>query len=86
MNRPGDDRSTIATSRGERKFTELNVPVLAIFAWPSVLLPVYPPRVDAFEAIPGAKVVRLVGAKNYIFRSNEADVIREMNGFMDGLI
>jgi len=30
-------------------------------------------------------VVRLPYADHYVFRSNEADVLREMNAFMDGL-
>jgi non-heme chloroperoxidase len=74
-----------AIARGERKYSDIKVPLLAIFAWPSVLPPVYPPQADLFQAIPGAKVVRLVGANHYVFRSNEAQVIHEMNVFMDGL-
>jgi non-heme chloroperoxidase len=80
-----EEQITIATSRGERKYTRINAPLLAIFAWPSVPPPVYLPQAEAFETIPGAKVVRLVDADHYIYRSNEADVIREMNAFMDGL-
>jgi non-heme chloroperoxidase len=34
---------------------------------------------------PSARVVRIANANHYIWRSNEADVIREMNAFMDGL-
>ena len=41
---------------------------------------------NAFEAgVPSARVVRLPNADHYVFRSNEADVTREMNTFMDGL-
>ncbi len=37
----------------------------------------------AFETqIPGAKVVRIPHANHYVFRSNEADVLREMNAFI----
>lgn len=34
---------------------------------------------------PKARVVRLTGAGHHVWRSNEADVMREMNAFMDGL-
>ena len=43
-------------------------------------------QADAFAAaIPGAHVVRLPNADHYVFRSNEADVIREMNAFLTTL-
>ena len=37
------------------------------------------------EGVPTARVVRLPHARHYIFRSNEADVLREINGFIAGL-
>ena len=41
---------------------------------------------DAFEkGVPTARVVRLPLADHYVFRSNEADVMREMNAFLGGL-
>ena len=40
-------------------------------------------QADAFAAgVPGARVVRLRRARHYVFRSNEADVLREMNAFI----
>jgi pimeloyl-ACP methyl ester carboxylesterase len=40
----------------------------------------------AFEsALPTAKVVRIPHADHYVFRSNEADVLKEMNVFVAGL-
>ena len=43
-------------------------------------------KMDFFEkGNPGARVVRIAHASHYVFRSNEADVEREMNSFMDGL-
>jgi len=40
----------------------------------------------AFEAgVPTAHVVRIPGANHYVFLSNEADVLREMDGFIGGL-
>jgi pimeloyl-ACP methyl ester carboxylesterase len=41
---------------------------------------------NAFEAgVPSAKVIRLPNANHYIFRSNEAEVFRGMNDFLDKL-
>jgi non-heme chloroperoxidase len=43
-------------------------------------------QADAFAAgVPTATVVRLQGADHYVFRSNEADVLREMNNFLGHL-
>ncbi|MFL6291808.1 MAG: alpha/beta fold hydrolase [Thermoanaerobaculia bacterium] len=40
----------------------------------------------AFElGVPSARVVRLPNADHYVFLSNEADVLREMNAFLSGL-
>jgi non-heme chloroperoxidase len=43
-------------------------------------------QAKAFEAgLPTAKVVRIPHANHYVFRSNEADVLREMNAFVAAL-
>lgn len=43
-------------------------------------------QAKAFETgLPSAKVVRIPKANHYVFRSNEADVFREMNVFIGGL-
>lgn len=43
-------------------------------------------QVTAFEkGLPAAKVVRIPNADHYVFVSNEADVLREMNAFIAGL-
>jgi non-heme chloroperoxidase len=43
-------------------------------------------QADAFAAgVPSARIVRLANADHYVFRSNEADVIREMNAFLSTL-
>jgi pimeloyl-ACP methyl ester carboxylesterase len=43
-------------------------------------------QAKAFEdGVPGARVVRLAGAHHYVFLSNEADVLRELRAFTDGL-
>ena len=40
----------------------------------------------AFESgLPAARVVRIPNANHYVFLSNEADVLREMNTFIAGL-
>jgi non-heme chloroperoxidase len=41
---------------------------------------------NAFEkGVPSARVIRLPNADHYIFRSNEAEVLRAMNDFLDKL-
>ncbi len=43
-------------------------------------------QAKAFESgVPSARVVRLPHANHYVFRSNEADVLREMNAFLASL-
>jgi len=43
-------------------------------------------QAKAFEnGLPTAKVVRIPHADHYVFRSNEADVLKEMNAFIAGL-
>jgi non-heme chloroperoxidase len=43
-------------------------------------------QVKAFEdGVPTARIVRLPGAHHYVFLSNEADVLREMNAFLRSL-
>jgi hypothetical protein len=40
-------------------------------------------QAEAFETgLPSAKIVRIPHANHYVFRSNEADVIREMSAFL----
>ena len=78
-----------------RRHTEIRVPTLAIFATPPQCAPNCDQpgvkalaenvrlQADAFEAaIPAARVVRLPNASHYVYRSNEADVEREMNAFL----
>jgi len=43
-------------------------------------------QAKAFETgLPSARVVRLPHANHYLFRSNESDVLREMNAFINNL-
>jgi non-heme chloroperoxidase len=81
-----------------RKYQAVKDPILAIVAVPHACgtncdAPDVKAReadvatqTDAFEAAtPSARVVRIAHADHYVFRSNEAEVFREMNAFMDGL-
>ena len=96
-------RVPYAVISGERKYTIVHGPVLAIFASP----PAAPPGADndpamraviaevdsatalqvgAFaRGVPQARVIRLPRASHFVFRSNEADVLREMVAFIDSL-
>lgn len=43
-------------------------------------------QAKAFErGLPSARVVRIPNADHYVFQSNEADVLREMNAFITEL-
>jgi non-heme chloroperoxidase len=85
-----------------QKYTELRVPVLAIYAdpqdWGTYKSVAERDAADAAnkawvegvakafqDAVPNARVVLLPKTKHYIYISNEADVLREMRGFLLGL-
>jgi non-heme chloroperoxidase len=86
---------------GARKYTSIKPPVLAIYAEPHTIPEGAPAEIkaflqaqdtltaihaNAFEAgVPSAHVVRIANADHFVFRSNQADVTREMDLFMDGL-
>jgi len=73
---------------GYQKYTQIPVPVLAIFAVQdqSSFGPEDEAQARAFEkGVPSARVVRLPHASHYVYRSNEADVLREINSFIVGL-
>ena len=87
-----------AIQANPRKYTAIKAPLLAIIAVPHACAPNCDrpsvkalaeqdtARADAFAAgNPNARVVRLAYAQHDVYRSNEADVMREMNAFMDGL-
>ncbi len=98
--RPGF-RAAVAISSGERKYTAIHVPVLAIYALPHDMGASNPhraaaeaadinsvtgPQAKAFErGVPSARVVRLPRASHYVFQSNESDVLREMKAFIGSL-
>jgi len=85
-------------SANQHPYAAPNVPALAILAMPRRCAPncdksfmqkimaADAARASLFEkSAPNAKVIRIANASHYIYRSNEADVIREMTAFMDGL-
>ena len=93
-----------AIMAGLQKYTEINVPILAIYALPHDMSWAFKDdptarsvaeardtertgaQARAFETgLPSARVVRLAGADHYVFQSNEADVLREMNAFISTL-
>jgi pimeloyl-ACP methyl ester carboxylesterase len=71
----------LAVMAGQQKYTDIRCPSLAIFSkFGSDEV------ADAFEkGVPSAKVVRLPDADHYMFRSNEADVLREVTAFLSNL-
>jgi pimeloyl-ACP methyl ester carboxylesterase len=90
-----------AIRAGGRKYTRIDVPILAIYALPherGITDPAKRAEADAadlafqgamakaFEkGLPSAKVVWIDHGNHYIFRSHEAEVLREMNVFSASL-
>lgn len=81
-----------AMDKGERPFTDVKGPILVIAAAPHDRFKGKPPkdyeretqRLAALEKrLPNARVVRIPFASHFIYESNEAQVVREMNAFMD---
>ncbi|HWY66718.1 MAG TPA: alpha/beta hydrolase, partial [Rhizomicrobium sp.] len=83
---------------GVRPYGVAPVPILAIIALPRRCAPncdkPYMQRIMAADAAraelfeksaPNAKVIRIANASHYIYRSNQDEVVREMNIFMDEL-
>lgn len=92
---PPQSRTSAAIFNGARKYTKIEVPILALFESPPFRPDGTPPEVRAaandqfasqanrFEAgLPSAHVVRLANARHALWQTNEADVLREMNAFM----
>jgi hypothetical protein len=82
---------------GLRKYKDIRVPILALYAFPRSSKDVShfskttvewtgareAAQANAFEkGVLSAHVVRIAQASHYIFTSNEADVLREMNQFI----
>jgi non-heme chloroperoxidase len=74
--------------KGAQKYTNLRCPALAFYAVPpdSADAADMQAQATAFErGVPGARVVRLTNATHWVWESNEADVLREMNSFIGRL-
>ncbi len=79
-----------AIHAGRQKYTQIPVPILAIYALPPNSREIPPigteAQVKAFEAgVPSARVVCLPHARHEVFSSNEEDVVREMKAFIGTL-
>ena len=74
---------------GQKKFTAIPGPVLAIYAVSETegeAAADQEAQVKAFEAgVPSARVVRIANARHAVFRSNPDEVLREMRAFIDAL-
>jgi non-heme chloroperoxidase len=86
---------------GTQQYTKIPVPILAIYALPHDPGPAATAamrtqmeqedmkgeaQAKAFESgLPTAHVVRIPRANHYVFQSNEADVLREIDAFIGGL-
>lgn len=100
-NAPPPPAIPLALSKGRQTYTQIKVPVLAIYADPHDLGPLYKDnakaraaviendrattsaQADAFQAgVQSSRVVRIPNADHFIFRSNETQVIQEMNRFL----
>jgi pimeloyl-ACP methyl ester carboxylesterase len=90
-----------AIVEGEEKYAQIPAPMLAIYALPhdfgnsamsasaaeaKDISDITGPQAKAFEAaFPSARVVRLPHASHYVFQSNQADVLRDMDAFITSL-
>jgi non-heme chloroperoxidase len=85
---PPDNPVVIAVLDGQQKYTHIDVPVLAMFNVPHTpaFLRLAQNQAEAFKSqVPGAYVVLVPNTDHYLFRTNEADVVREINEFVGGL-
>jgi len=79
------------------KYTGVKSPFVVIYASPHQCQPNCAVNPDSYEAAfpsqiaavaaeyPNAHIIRLPEANHYVFRSNQADVLREIDAFMAGL-
>jgi len=80
------DQADDAILAGIQKYADLRVPTLAIYAIKPNETAADKAQAKAFElGVQGARVIRLPNARHMVFLSNEADVLREMNAFLDDL-
>lgn len=85
---PIDNPVSVAVLDGQREYTRIDVPVLAIFNVPHspAFRRTMEDQAKAFESqVPDAQIIRIANADHYIFRSNEAEVVQDMNVFVKSL-
>jgi non-heme chloroperoxidase len=81
-----------AIQGGTQKYTDIKPPALALYATPKEGAPAdrgalaKESCMKAFEkGAPSSRIVRVPGATHYVFMSNEAEVLKEVREFVDGL-
>lgn len=82
---PIDNPVSVAMLDGQLKFTQIPLPVLAIFNVPhsAVFKSTMENQVKAFEVqVPHARIEKISNADHYLFQSNEAEVLSDINAFM----
>jgi hypothetical protein len=87
---PGTPPAVAAIQAGIQKYTDIKASSLAIYAVPNGegndAARIREGQMKAFEkGVPSSHIVRLPGANHYVFISNEADVLKEMRGFIGSL-
>ncbi|NYF78664.1 alpha/beta fold hydrolase [Granulicella arctica] len=85
---PINNPISVAMLDGQKKYTQIHLPVLAIFNIPHSPdhLRTMENQVKAFETqVPQAKIIRIPNSNHYVFQANEADVLRDMNAFIGSL-
>ncbi len=85
---PIDNPYSVALLDGQERFTQIALPVLAIFNVPHspFFRSTMENQVHAFEVqVPQARIIRIENADHYLFQSKEADVVRDVNDFIEGL-
>lgn len=82
---PPSFNSLEAIVNGEQKFLGPQCPVLAIFALEGDRARIEQQATAVAANAPQAKIVKLSPAKHYVFLTNEADVLREINSFASSL-
>jgi non-heme chloroperoxidase len=85
---PIENPYSVAVLDGEERFTQIDLPVLAIFNVPHT--PAFrrtmENQVHAFEVqVPQARIIRIENADHYLFQSKEAEVLRDVQDFIAGL-
>jgi len=85
---PIENPYSVAFLDGEEQFTQIGLPVLAIFNVPHspAFRRTMENQVHAFEVqVPQARIIRIANADHYLFQNKETEVLRDVNDFIEGL-